>query len=66
MEKAHKAIDYAFHYIQQLPSGCDEEADEEDTSPCDMTAHIGGLILRRLEKALDELEADKILTGEGK
>jgi hypothetical protein len=36
----------------QLPSGLDVDADENDTSPEDMTAHIGGLIWRTVQAVL--------------
>lgn len=38
--------------IQDLPGGVDEDADEENRSPEDMVAHIGGLILQRVRVAL--------------
>jgi hypothetical protein len=39
--------------VEQLPSGIDTEAREDDTSPEDMVAHIGGLIWRRLTALLE-------------
>lgn len=50
------AIDYALHMLLSLPSGIDEDADENDTSPDDMVAHVGGLIFRKLQAAKSEAE----------
>ena len=36
-----------------LPSGIDLDADPDDQSPADMTAHIGGLIAQACERALE-------------
>ena len=38
--------------VEQLPGGIDEEADEDDTSPEDMVAHIGGVVWQRLNRLL--------------
>jgi hypothetical protein len=46
------ALEYVEEMIQQLPSGVDEEAREDDPSPEDSAAHIGGLILRRVRAEL--------------
>lgn len=46
------ALEYVEEMIQQLPMGCDEVAREDNCSPEDMCAHIGGLILRRVRQAL--------------
>ena len=53
------AIDYALHMLLSLPSGIDEDADENDTSPEDMVAHIGGLISRKLQVAKEKAEGTK-------
>ena len=53
------AIDYALHMLLSLPSGIDEDADEHDTSPDDMVAHVGGLIFRRLQEAKSKAEGVK-------
>lgn len=50
--KYRAALEYVEAMIQQLPSGVDEEARDDDPSPEDMAAHIGGLILRRVREAL--------------
>jgi len=39
--------------VEQLPSGIDTEAREDETSPDDMVAHIGGLIWQRLTAILE-------------
>ena len=48
-----------------LPAGVDEEADELDTSPDDMDAHIAGLAVREIKQALasttDETEMEKLV-----
>lgn len=41
--------------VQDLPSGIDEDADPEDTSPEDATAHIGGLIWQECNKFIVEI-----------
>ena len=38
--------------VEQLPSGIDKEAREDDTSPEDLVAHIGGLVWQRLTELL--------------
>jgi len=38
--------------IWDLPGGCDTDANEEDSSPEDMTAWIGGIVCRRLDSIL--------------
>tara|TARA_R110000868_G_scaffold277390_1_gene537179 strand:+ start:562 stop:831 length:270 start_codon:yes stop_codon:yes gene_type:complete len=38
----------------------DEDADENNTSPDDMTAHINGLIVKKICAALAELEKGKL------
>ena len=49
-----------------LPAGVDEEADELDTSPDDMDAHIAGLAVREINEALaattEETEMEKLVT----
>jgi hypothetical protein len=50
--KYRQALEYVERLIQQLPSGVDEEAREDDLSPDDMAAYIGGLILRSVREAL--------------
>jgi hypothetical protein len=39
-------------YWEQVPSGVDYEADEEDTSPEDAVAHTAGLAIRAASAAL--------------
>lgn len=46
-----EACEYASELIGQLPS-IDIDAREDDPSPEDTSAHIGGLIIRRLESAI--------------
>lgn len=53
--EAEAAIEDAIRLLWQLPSGIDIEADENDLSPDDASAHIAGLVMRRLEDALEEL-----------
>jgi hypothetical protein len=55
MTEAINLISDVIELLTELPSGIDWDADEEDDSPDDMTAHIGGLALRKLERALDLL-----------
>lgn len=43
-------------YIEQLPSGIDEEADPNDPSPDDASAHIGGLIWQEITAVLERFE----------
>lgn len=38
--------------IFNLPSGVDENASEDDRSPQDASAHVGGLIVQRINAAL--------------
>lgn len=40
----------AIDLLRQLPSGIDDEADADTTQPEDATAHIGGLVVRILER----------------
>lgn len=40
--------------LEQLPMGIDKEADENDTSPKDLVAHIGGVMWKRLAAFLEE------------
>jgi hypothetical protein len=47
-----EAIEYAVEMLDQLPMGCDDEAREDDPSPRDAVAHIGGLVQRRLRLLL--------------
>ncbi len=51
-ERLRAALEWVGEMIQQLPCGCDEEADPNDTSPADATAHLGGLILQHVRGAL--------------
>ena len=41
--------------LDDLPSGLDIEADDCNTSPDDMVAHLGGLAYRELESVILEL-----------
>ena len=45
--------------IGDLPSGIDEEAREDDPSPADMVAHLGGLIYQVCDRALNEESDDE-------
>lgn len=47
------AISDALEELENLPSGIDTEADPEDQSPADATAHTGGLVWRILTDALE-------------
>lgn len=51
-ERFRLALQYTNRMIQQLPSGIDCEADEDDPSPEDASAHIGGLIFQKVGMAL--------------
>ena len=42
-------LEYVEDMIQKLPSGVDEVADEDNISPQDMFAHIGGLIWQKIQ-----------------
>jgi len=48
-------IELAHH----LPSGIDEDANPTDRSPEDMTAHIGGLIVKAGREAIGTKDADR-------
>lgn len=50
-----EAAEYARQMVESLPSGIDEEADESNPCPEDATAHVGGIIHRRLAAALARL-----------
>jgi hypothetical protein len=43
--------------IYDLPCGVDEEADWEDDSPEDTTAHLGGLMIQVIDAALGQIES---------
>lgn len=43
-------LDEAIMYLEQLPMGVDEQADVNDQSPDDMTAHVGGLAWQRMQQ----------------
>ena len=50
INKLIEALEYTRDMLKDL--GIDEEADENDTSPSDMTAHVGGLIWQKVTAAL--------------
>lgn len=52
--RLREALEYVEDMIQQLPGGCDGEAEDGDDSPDDAMAHIGGLILQCVRKALED------------
>ena len=52
---AAKFIREALFYVDQMPPGRDTEADENDTSPKDMNAHLSELVYRWLIRALEAL-----------
>lgn len=52
---ALKALAEIDDLVCQLPSGIDADADPNDTSPTDATAHIGGLISQLATKAIGEI-----------
>jgi len=43
-------LDEAIMYLEQLPMGVDEDANVDDQSPADMTAHVGGLAWQRMQQ----------------
>lgn len=42
--------------LYQLPDGIEEDADENDESPYNLTAHVGGLAIQALRKIVERLE----------
>jgi hypothetical protein len=53
------AINEIRELINQLPSGIDYEADENNLSPADATAHVGGLVWKVCERVLPSDEIEK-------
>ncbi len=51
-QEMRDALERIAALAEELPSGIDYTADPGDTSPGDMTAHIGGLIWQECDKAL--------------
>ena len=50
--------------LEQLPSGVDYEAQWDDVTPEDQTAHVGGLIYRIVEDALEGLQKSRTSKGD--
>lgn len=50
MEEALKEV---VRLIQQLPSGIDREAEDDNERPEDMAAHVGGMVYRTAKQALE-------------
>lgn len=48
------ALDRIRDLLYEMPGGIDEEADASDNAPESMPAHIAGLILREINKAIGE------------
>lgn len=53
-----KAIERIIDLVEQLPGGIDIEADEDDRSPANAVAHIGGLIWQICQEALEKMESE--------
>ena len=56
LEKATETLRYTVKMLENLPSGIDEEADENATRFDDAVAHMGGLIWKRIKETIRELE----------
>ena len=56
LQKIRETLAEIAALADNLPSGIDYTADPNDTSPEDMTAHIGGLIWQECDKMLRALE----------
>lgn len=54
-----EVLEYVKEMIQQLPSGIDENADPNELSPQDATAHVGGLIWQRIQIVLKKISKVK-------
>lgn len=52
-DRVASAIRKSLELLENLPSGIDYEADTNNVSPDDMTAHIAGLIWQQLKSAED-------------
>jgi hypothetical protein len=50
--KERAAVQAVRELLLELPGGIDEDAREDDASPEDMTSHIGGLAVKRLDTIL--------------
>lgn len=44
------------HELEQLPTGIDTEADENETSPSDMISHVGGIMWKRIVSFLEDVK----------
>ena len=51
-DRYRKALKNQIQRWKMLPMGIDESADENNTSPDDAVAHIGGLAVREIKEAL--------------
>ena len=49
-----EALRTQIEYWYSLPGGVDEDADPDNPSPEDATAHIGGLAIRAARRAISE------------
>lgn len=58
-EELLAALRYVEEMILQLPGGVDVDADEENQSPENSAAHIGGLILKRVRKEIAVVTAQE-------
>lgn len=52
---AQKELEDQIHLWQTLPGGIEENAKENDTSPDDAIAWLGGVAVKQLRKALKEI-----------
>ena len=56
LAKAVRTLEMQAKRWQDIPMGIDEDADENDKSPEDATAHIGGLAVKEIAQALAEIK----------
>ena len=59
LERCAEELKNQEYLWRNLPSGIDEDADENDGSPEDGTAHMGGLAVRQIQKLLADLNAEE-------
>ena len=59
LERCAEELKNQEYLWRNLPSGIDEDADENDGSPEDGTAHMGGLAVRQIQKLLADLDAEE-------
>lgn len=50
LSEAEKVLEYIEAMLLALPMGIDEDADENNTSPDDAVAHIGGLMWKKIRE----------------